>query len=273
MTKFADYRSWLKALYGRIKSLESRYSYAQFSKDVGLGSSNAHAVVQGKRQLTLKTAQHLIKALNLTGKQKRYLELLVECERAKDASQRNAAFRELVGLRSKTLSTKQSKKQFEFFRHWYIAAILELLRLPDASDDPEWIAQTLQPKVSLPNVKQAMKLLIELGYIQQVDGRYRPTEANISSGDEAKSMALMSFHHQMLDLAKQAIDTIPAKEREISSLTLSIPAEMKAEIKDEIVSLRKRLLHASDKSENRTEVVQVNFQMFGLGTTDTEDTE
>lgn len=266
VAEYASYRNWMRALYNKAKEADQSYSYVKLSLDLGLASTNAHTIINGKRGLTLKTVQRVIDALGLTGSNKRCLETFVKIERAKTSAERYQHYDDLLRFQSKSIENQEARKQFEFFRDWYNAAILELLRIPDASDDLEWIASTLNPKVSLPKVKQSIELMKDLGYIEMREGRLRPTGKTITAGEGARSMALMSFHHQMIDLAKVALDEVPAKEREISALTLSVPSSMKEHIRKEILKLKKELLDLSENTQDELEeIVQVNFQMFGLG--------
>lgn len=268
VTDHMDYRDWLYALYKRAKGIDASYSYAQFSTDLTLGSSNANLVVSGKRDLTQKTGSKVAAALKLPVAQKKFLLALVAYDRAVGV-ERDTIFQEILKLKSKLLPNDLDRKQLAFFQNWYNAAILELLRLPAASDDPEWISRTLNPKVALPKVKNALSLLCELGYLA-VDkslGRLVPTDANISTGNEVAGMAIIGFHHQMLDIARHAIDDVEAELREISAVTLSVSSDLREEIKQEIIKLRKRMIQKSNEIKNPDEVVQLNFQMFPVGST------
>jgi uncharacterized protein (TIGR02147 family) len=207
-------------------------------------------------------------ALKLPVAQKKFLLALVAYDRAVGV-ERDTIFQEILKLKSKLLPNDLDRKQLAFFQNWYNAAILELLRLPAASDDPEWISRTLNPKVALPKVKNALSLLCELGYLA-VDkslGRLVPTDANISTGNEVAGMAIIGFHHQMLDIARHAIDDVEAELREISAVTLSVSSDLREEIKQEIIKLRKRMIQKSNEIKNPDEVVQLNFQMFPVGST------
>jgi uncharacterized protein (TIGR02147 family) len=272
ITGYMSYREWLAAVFKEAKSQDESYSYAKYSTDLAVGSSNAHSIITGKRNLTPKTMGHIIDALAMTGIGKKYLEALVTYERATDSANRDQAFAELMRQKTRALSTDLDRNQLRFFEHWYHAAILELLRLPAANDDPEWIASTLNPQPHLTEVKKALALLEELKYIAHMDGRLRPTDAIISTGDEASGIALSSFHQQMIEIAKRAVTDSPAIEREISSLTLSVPRGMRDQIKSEIVAFRKRILHLSQSTQDAEEVIQVNFQLFSLGRTDGDET-
>src|SRR4051812_11507709 len=86
-TNFPDYRSFLAALYAEAKAREPSYSYVRFSTDIGLGSRNAHAVVQGKRALTARTGAVVAQALELRGADRRYFLATIRQTRARSAAE------------------------------------------------------------------------------------------------------------------------------------------------------------------------------------------
>jgi len=51
-------------------------------------------------------------------------------------------------------------------------------------------------------------------------------------------------------------------QREISAITVTCSPEIRQQMKEKIVALRKELLALSAQSKESTEVVQVNFQLF-----------
>lgn len=265
-TDHANYRSFLSLVYTQAKAEDPSYSYARLSDDLGIGSTNAHGIITGKRPLTVKAAEKICDALGLTGLQKKYFVTLAKQERARTAHERDEAFDERLALRQKDLPSELDRRQLAFFEHWYHAAILELLRLDEAEDSVEWIEAHIRPELPAARIKESLTLLEELGYIQQNPERKRlyPTDATITTGNEVLGLALMSFHRQMLKLSMEALDNVPRDERDISAITISVSPRLQAQLKDEIVALRKRFLQLAAEEEGTSEVVQVNIQMFPL---------
>ena len=84
-------------------------------------------------------------------------------------------------------------------------------------------------------------------------------------------MALASFHQQMIELAKQSIQNIPATEREISAVTIAVSEKLAAQMKTEIIALRKRFLKWAADEQDADRIVQANFQLFALAQMDGDD--
>lgn len=265
-TDHADFRTFLSMIYQQAKAIDPSYSYTRLSEDLGVGSTNAHGIITGKRPLTLKAAERICEALGLVGLQKKYFLALVKQERARSSKERDEAFEQRMALRQRELPTELDRRQLAFFEHWYHAAILELLRLEEAQDSAEWIAAHIRPELSIGRIKESLVLLQELGYLKQEATRQRlyPTDATITTGNEVLGLALMSFHRQMLKLSMEALDTVPREERDISAITITISPALRDQMKDEIVALRKRFLLLSAEDKEATDVVQLNIQLFPL---------
>jgi uncharacterized protein (TIGR02147 family) len=68
----------------------------------------------------------------------------------------------------------------------------------------------------------------------------------------------------MMNRAAEAMDEIPASERDISSLTMCLGPDGLARLKERIQRFRRELLELSTLEDAPRQVVQVNFQLFPL---------
>ncbi len=266
VSEYTDYKSYLTALYLEAKHNDDSYSYARFSNDLGLGSSNAHCIVKGRRKLTLKAGQKIAEHLKLTSIQKKYLLALIKEENAKTDKEKEDAFEERLQIKKEILPNDMSRQKLSFFEKWYHAAILELLRLDGAKDDPEWISLQLKPEVKQELVSESLDLLEKLGYIEFSEEKQRryPSKVTISSGNDVKDIALKAFHRQMLKLSNHAIDGFRQSERDISALSITATPEVYQKMKEEIIAMRKRILELSEQAKDEGAVYQLNFQLFPL---------
>lgn len=266
ITDTSDFREYLSLIYAEAKLRDPAYTYARMSEHLGVGSTNAHTIISGKRPLTLKTAERIAEALGLTGISKKYFLNTVKKQRARTAGDRDEVFEEQLSLRQRELPTELDRHQLAFFEHWYHAAIMELLRLDHAESTTDWIGANIRPEIPHAKISESLSLLQSLGYLAFDAGRQRlyPTDATISTGNEVLSLALMSFHRQMLKLSLEALDNLPREERDISAITVTASTALFDQFKNEIVAMRKRFLQLSAEDQAATEVVQINFQLFPL---------
>ena len=69
VTRFIDYRDYLKALYERAKSEIHRYSYLEFASDLSFSRSNViRLIIVGERPLTDKSAAKIANRLIILGR-------------------------------------------------------------------------------------------------------------------------------------------------------------------------------------------------------------
>ena len=265
---FLSAPEYLAALYQAVKAAADKYSYIQFTEDLGLGHCNAlYLIIHGQRPLTKKAGQKIATALDLRGVSRQYFLKLVETKARGTASERDETLDDLMALKARTLPTDLDREQLEFYQQWYHAAILELLSLPGCSDDPVWLGQHLQPNVPPQKVKASLSLLQRLRHVafDKKQGRLIPTQTTLTTGNEVYGVAVLRYHHQMISLARDALTDVVPTERDISAVTIGIPASAFDQVKAEIQSLRQRLLALSAAQSDSDQIIQVNIQMFPLG--------
>lgn len=269
---FSSAAGFLQAVYERIKGRHPKFSYIQFSEALGLSRSNvALLLCHRKRIISLKSGEKIVAALGLTKFRRRYFLQMVRCQLKTDESVSGEELAKMAEMRLSMMDDETSQNQLAFFQNWYHAAILEVLRLDDAQDDPKWLSDHIQPHVSVGKVAKALALLVDLNYLHRDPdkGRLMPSGIGVSTGNEAPELAVSQYHQQMLALSNQALNEIDAQLRDISALTLSIPKEKIMEVKNDLAELRQRLIAAAssdvESGDSRfDQVIQINIQMFPL---------
>ncbi|MEO7426686.1 MAG: TIGR02147 family protein, partial [Fibrobacteria bacterium] len=91
-----------------------------------------------------------------------------------------------------------------------------------------------------------------------------PTDVNITTSDEVRSLLVKNYHHQMIRMGATALDTLPATQRDISSITIPIHAKDFGRVKEQIQLMRKELLNLGAEPGAGEDVIQVNIQLFPL---------
>lgn len=262
-----DYRSYLLALYQHIKSQEQVYTYFKFSENLGLGyCTTSHLITMGKRRLTVKAAEKMSKHMNLRNEDRRYFMALVAYAQSPDPTQKSKAFHRIRRIKNEAVSTAEERLQLRFFSEWYHSVVLELLSIPHVSQDPETLAGLVRPRVAPGKIDESKQLLLELGLLthDESTGLLRPAQTHLRTAPDVAGLSVLSYHHQMLGLAKDALSTMAAEERDVTSVMVSASAERFEEIKHEILTFRRRIaeLCESDPPVTRDRVLQLNLQLF-----------
>jgi len=264
--EFTDYHQFFKAFYHFNKSKKNSFSFRYLARYSGISASMVAAIINGKRRISPAIAKKLAKTLNLSARESDYLFALVGFEKARNHTDKNEAFSRIVRLRGQTKLKYLHADQYEYFSKWYHSAIRELISIPFFKEDPVWIAQTLQPVITVKQAQRSLELLQRLNLARRDEsGALRVTDKAISSEYEMQSLSLRNFSLEMIDRAKESLETVAVAKREISGLTMGVSDECIDRIKHRIRIFKEEIISmvVDDKNE-ATSVYQMNFQFFPL---------
>ncbi len=268
MFDYLDYRALLADYYTLKKSEGRGFSYRAFSRRAGLRSPNhLKRVVDGERNLTPEMATRYAAAMGLDGEPAAYFCDLVAFNQAKTGRERNAAYQRLTGFRGYRKAQKLDLETAAYHATWYLPAIREMAVRSDFRDDPAWIAKRLRPSITTAEAKKALDTLFYLGLLSRDDeGRVVQAEPVATTGPQTEGMHIGNYHREMLGRAAEAIDVIPAAERDISSLTMCVGEDGLRRLKERIRRFRQELIALATEEEEGEQVVQLGIQLFPLTT-------
>ncbi|MBN2037485.1 MAG: TIGR02147 family protein [Chitinispirillaceae bacterium] len=268
--EYLDYREYLKDHYETNKARNSFFSLRYISSKAGLDPSFYLKVLQKQIHLSLKSLPRLIGFLNLNKKETDYFTLLVRFNRARHKDEMKLYFEKIIEIRELRANTLDADK-YEYFSKWYYVAIRELLNYDRFDGDYASLAAKLNPPISESKARKAIDLLVKLGLVQKNgDGAYALTDRFITTGESWNSIAIENFQWEMLHLAEESIKNIPKKNRETSTVTVSVSWKCFAAMKERLAEIRKELLEMARMERDPDGVFQVNFQMFPLTNIDAE---
>lgn len=267
---YFDYRAFLRDAYADLKERQPGFSYRWFARRAGMTSPNfLKLVIDGKRNLTAGSSEQFAVALDLTSSETAFFRELVGFGQARSAAEKNRHFERIGSYRQHRAVCALERDQFEYLSHWWYPAIRELVACDGFVEDDEWIARRLVPAITAAQARQAIELLLALGFVERDQcGRLRQREPLLSTGAEVRSLAVGNFHRQMMERAAAAIDLCDRELRDISGVTVALSPEGFKLVKQRIVELRAELLALSAGEAHPTRVVQVNFQLFPLATSE-----
>lgn len=263
---YLDYRLFLKDRFTDLKSSRRGVSHRSLALRAGFSSPNfLKLVMDGKRNLTEASIPKVGIAFELDEKEFNFFAKLVAFNQAKSIEKKDSTYHELKKLRADLPLRRVEHCQFEYFERWYHVAIRELVGLTSFQEDPKWIRQNLQGKVSLPQIRQSLRLLERLGFVRRdVKGRLVPSVGSLSTGDEVASVGIYRFHEAMLKKAQASLHETKAQYRDISSVTVSVSREKLQSLKQSIQAFRKEMLALAEQSDQAEAVYQMNIQLFPL---------
>jgi len=269
--RYHDYRAFLAAYYEHKKP--HGFSYRAFATAAGLGAPNyLQLVIQGRRNLTAEMARRFAETCGLGPDAADYFVTLVAFNQAADNDERNQHYRKLSGFRRYRRAQKLELGEAAYHSRGYLPAIRELALSASFQDDPEWIAERLWPPIKPSEARQALDTLLELGLLERgPDGRLCQATRVVSTGPETQGMHITNYHAEMMQRATAAMTLVPARERDISSLTLCLGSEGIARVKERIHQFREAITELCDSDTAGAVVYQLNVQWFPLSVTEGED--
>lgn len=265
LLQYTNYRVYLKDYYEFKKKNSAAFSLRYFAEKAGL-SSHAHLklVIDGKRSITKSTVTKLIIGLGLDSRRAEYFENLVFFNQASDDKEKQLFYEKLLKSSPHSRFRKLEEAQFRIFREWYHSVVREMATLKAFRGQPEWIAQHLAGGVTPSQAGDSLKLLVELGLLTRTANGYKQQNALLTTEDEVQDLLVKQYHAQMIHLAAEALQDVPAAERDVSALTFGIRKKDFPALKKHLQLMRKELLDFSVDAGEADEVVQVNIQLFPL---------
>lgn len=265
--KYFEYQKFLLDYYQWRKSQQPYFSYRYISQKVDIDHGLLAKIIQGQRHLSLKNIPKICELLEFNKKKSEYFELLVLYRKAKTETELKQYFEKILAYSDLSISTLE-KQKYEYFQKWYYAAIRETVNFLDVSDNFEELAQFVHPAITVAQAKKAVSLLEELGMIaKNSQGFYKLTSQFITTDENWRSMAVLQFQKETLGLALEALSNVPKKERNISTVTLSIDEGAMTQINDRIKQFHTDLLSIASRCKSVNRAYQINLQVFPISKT------
>jgi uncharacterized protein (TIGR02147 family) len=264
--RYRDFREYLAAFYDAKK--KHGYSYRAFAKAAAVGAPNyLKLVIDGDRNLSEAMAERFADACRLQGDSRGYFLDLVQFNQAATDDVRNQVHARLCRYPRFRAAQPLELAQKEYHSQWYIPVVRELVALSEFSEEPEWIASVVFPRISRSEAASALAVLTKLGLVERDEhGRLRQSDRALSTGDQARGLYIRNYHAEMMQRATAAMETVPAAERFVSSSTLSASERTFALIRQRVSDFRREMIELCDSDPEPQRVMQLNMQWFPVST-------
>jgi uncharacterized protein (TIGR02147 family) len=260
---YTDYRLFLRDFYEANKAQDTHFTHRFIAERVGFQSSGFFTqVLSGQSNISEETADRFSSFLTLKRRERDYFLLMVGFNQAKSHKEKKVLFEKMLSF-FKGKPAEVNAQQYEFYDRWYYSVIREAIAFFPVSNNFDRLAKLLTPTITPGQAKKAIAVLQRLGMIKKdTHGVYRRTDRTITTGYEARAVAITNFSLTTLDHAKNALENYPRQNRSVSSLTLSLSEKGQREIEEKLKLFRRELLEVAYRDRNVDRVCQVNFQVF-----------
>lgn len=261
---YYDYRKFLRDSYEKLHELDERFSYRYIKSKTGVDPGYLVKVFNGQKNLAENSIPSFAAILKLNKRQAEYFNYLVLFGRAKSDQEIRHYFEKLLSFTELNMR-KIDAQAYEFYTKWYYTAIREILAYYPFSGDYDELAKLTVPKIKPTEAKKAIELLHKLGFIKlNKDGVYEQTTKFITTGEICRSIAVRAFQKDTIQLAKEALDTVPKEMRDISTVTISLSDQGFARVREKLKKFRHEIMKIA-KEEDPCAAYHLNLQLLPIG--------
>jgi uncharacterized protein (TIGR02147 family) len=261
---YFDYHKYLLDYYNEKKNADKFFSYRFMSQHLGIDAGYLVKVLQGQKNVTIDSVGKFAELLKLNKRETRYFELLILFAKAKSNAEITSYFEKMLPF-TEMKHTRIEADKYEFYQKWYHSAIREVIGFSVYKGDYKALAEMVLPPIKPLAAKKSVELLLRLGLVSKnEEGTYVLSNRFLTTGEEWRSIAIRKFQEETLDLARQALESIPKEERDISTMTVSLSPEGFEEVRERLKQLRRIVFEIAEKERAASGAYQVNLQLFPI---------
>jgi uncharacterized protein (TIGR02147 family) len=262
---YNDYQAFLKDWLAFKKASQSGFSLRALAKRAGLATGYLPMVLGKKRPLSAAVLEKIMPFLGLSSTEKSYLESLLKFRNAGSNEQHVAALGRMKRFQKFQDLNPEDTEVSEYLTHWYYVAIRELASVPGFKPEPLWIQDQLKFTVPLGEIKQALEFLLKNAYLViGADGGVQPPNKSLNCSGDVFRVALAKFHREILQLATQAIETVPREQREIQGHTCSLSSQNFSKAKLIIDEAMQKIRDLGDAETQASSVFHMEIALIPL---------
>ncbi len=260
---YLDYRDYLKDAYRERREAQPFFSYRYIGNKVGMDSSYLTRLFQKKLHLGDDLVDRMAAVFELTEAPLEYFRGLVAFGKAKTEDQARVFHEQLIRLRG--VEYRQVREdELEYFSSWVHAALRSLLDFRPFDGDYEALGAALRPPVSGDEAKRSVFLLERLGLVKRNGTGYEVLDTHLHSGEDWTSGAIRDYQKETMRLAAGALDSVPAAERDITTMTMDIDGPALEELRRLIREFQENVARLVGDAGPSDRVMQLNMQLFPM---------
>lgn len=243
---FLDASQYLESYYNWRKILDPKFSYSTWALEMNFSSKIIlRFIVQKRRNISENSLKLLVANLNFNQDERKYFELLVAYNQAKNSSEKNALGARVVTFQRSMY--KQTPISPESAEDVYGPIVLTLLTFNDFKKDSNTLAELLG--LSLGDMQRILEtLLLKNQIMAQDDNSYSVNFESFKINADLGSLSLKRFHDYWLERSRQAIN-LPVDLRRFRSLKFALSESEFQEALEKINDFAIQLLSRYHTSE------------------------
>jgi uncharacterized protein (TIGR02147 family) len=258
-----DYRGYLKSVLAQRIAKNPKYSLRAMARSFSISPALLSQISNGQRNLTALNAVRLAKKLGLNKRETDYFCSLVQYQEAKHIESKALLLEKINSLRSRRDIHNLPLDTFKAMADWYHYAIIEALRIQKFKPTPKNLSKRLG--ISPIEAEVALERLVRLKVIEPTEnGGYRQCQAGRKAVSTDATLALQTFHQQMLEKAIASLSSQTPKQRHIGSETFALDVSQIPEAQRRINDFLDDMADFFASGEKPSEVYHLGIQLFRL---------
>lgn len=268
ITTFKSLNAFLTAHDNFMKESSHNWSLSEWARQLKLESTTSLTkILNGQRNVGGTIQQALEDYFNFSEKDRRYFQLLIQNEKIHSEDPLKNLIETEIALTAATEPiVRLSEDEWAQINQWYYVALRQLSRIVPLPNDDKLIKHLLNIQEDV-DVISAMKTLVNLGLLLEVDNRFVAADVIITTTQNISSETIKVHHEQMGALALKAIRKYDVKLRNFQSCTFLLDQHNLKEAHGLIEKFIADLTTLIDNSKGNS-VYQMNVQLFPLAVVD-----
>lgn len=257
-----DWRAFVREAQEERRSRDGAFTWKHVAESLGMDPAQLARILRGSVPLPFRYVPSLSRLLELDRRASAYFEELLRLDRALTEDERVRCRARLTALRG-VATQKIGGRQAEFYSRWHHAALRALVGMGGHRGDGADLGGLCLPPVDPEEARHSVELLMALGLVERDrEGGLHPTEAHLVAGPDIPVQVVRGFHRQAIELARQALEGIPAAERDISAVTVSLDESGFAAARELARELRQKVQSLSHRTTTPDRIYQLGIQIF-----------
>ncbi len=260
VTKTVDYKDILIEKYEAMRVREPGFSLRRFAQAIGLTPSNLSDIFKGRCGLSVRGAAKIARSLEMDEVESRHFLDLVESRHARSQAQREAAAKRLEERELRPFTDIVTREELPVISKWYFLAALELVTVTKGEIDESDLSRRLS--ISVDEARETFFMLMRLNLISAVDGKWVRTKNHLVAESPVPSDIIRQYHHQILELAGNALFEQPMPERKFSTTMLTFDSKRMEEVRTFLNEMNDEFFRRFEAQTTGDSVRVFSFQFF-----------
>lgn len=266
--QYSDFQVFLRDWFEQAKRSRRGTTLQAVAAKLGLKSrSHLHRILYDSHPpFSGALVPKLAEVLALSPREAEYFTALVDFHRAETLTQKNQAYRRMHAMLALRDPSPLKPDRFAYFSDWVLPALREVAVFPQLRGNAEAMSECFEPRLGVDQVQRGLKVLEELGMLKKNgEGKWEQADSVVDTGDDLMSLAIYNFQMETLELARKALEQLDRSNREISTLTFSIPAKSFETVRQAMRKARDEIVRTIlEQGDICDQVFHLNLQCFPL---------